>query len=783
MTFIKWFFVKTIGFILLVWPIMVNAKQISGYVTDHDDKALPWVEIRDLAGQWLGMTNQAGEFRVVVSEDNRNLILWRVGYAIDTLLLPATPDSSLAINHALRVAPISLMVNSALPGWSAEKIMDRVIRNIQIVRSTTRSYDLSFYHQLQFEGLEPGLIWTPGSGTAEIYGWFGFHQPDQFQEQIVLKEEHGSWLYLRDIAYPAVYPYWGDQYLYLDELTVLSPLAQDSREYYSFELLDSIKMDDYRVWVIAFYPQNTWQPLLSGSLYIQDSTFMVMEFRGEGNPSLCSGLRKDVSLEIQFHHYDSSAWLPVLQAFTYTMDSDLPGLPVIKVSQSMLFSYHRINQTSLLTENGSIMHKNGSTPLIREHVSHQSVPNLPLTQPHHRLRDDSTDLFVSMLNFEPMKKLKNHLSAIPLTQWSDIYHFNPIEGHYIGVGLDGKQFSRWTPLVFRCGYGLGDKKVKYQFLAKIPLSLNLHFNLEYFNSVRVLDFINSYSPVSYTYESLIFKEYNTDFIDEDLWAVGVDREWIPNLKSQVRFSLSNQQSVSYSTTWSILNRSRQPRIPLKIQPGRMVITELKLTYQNRKYDDYGLLRKRRPDLEFNEFSLYYAQGMANRLKSDFSFQQWHGSIWINRKPSPYWSFSLALRGGILWGDKVLQRGFHLPSDHPILSEPNSFKSIPGDYFVGDRYGCIFSEINTGHGFFHLIPFLADMDMRWNGFVYTQVGWMRSIRFDQPGFNRFDLSEQPIWEIGTGLGDIAGIFRVEFIFPVTHTVHCRWTVRIGSRIEF
>jgi len=766
----KWFFIMIVCLIQIMELATISADMLSGQIAAPDGEPIPWVEIYDCRGECLGMTDPSGRFRLVLPKFTSKLFFKRLGYFPDSLSLSSPPETGSEILRTLQPVDSSPECNYRSYG-SIDPILDSVRGHLQVSRSRLHGFDLCFHHRVQISRIQSGLLGAPMNASADIYGWFGYRHPGCFQQQVVRKNKSGSELFLSDILYPTVHPYWGDSHFYLDELAVLSPLAHNSQDYYAFCLLDELRVEERCIWVIALYPLDNKLPLLSGCLFIQEDGFRILELRGETVPAMGSGLRRGISLEVHYRPDDTSGIIPVFQTFRYTMDTGLPGFTTLQIAHYMLFSSHRINPVSLLTEEAQIIHKNRNTPRVREYVAQTGIATLPPFGHHH---PSDQDRLSRWLGSQPVMMIRNRLSEVPLTQWSDLYHFNPVEGHTLGLGLDGRYISRWTPLSIGWGYGLGDRAWKTHLSAAVPVSGGMMLQMEYFNGIRFVDPFNAYSLIGSTYESLILKEYNPDFIREELRAAALGKEWSTGLETRIRFGVADQRSVTYSTTWSLFNRDRRPRSPLIINSGRMVMSELELHWRTRRYDDFGLLRKRRLNLEFTDVSLYLARGWSD----PFNFTQFHASLWINREASYFRWISLAVQGGILWGDPIIQRGFHLPSDQPILAEPNSFKTLPGDLWIGDQYACFFLEMTTPP-----IAVMPEWGQRWDGFVFTQWGWLSPLTMNQPGYNPIDFSRRPLGEIGAGIGDIAGIIRIEVAFPLTGSPQCRWAFRLGSRIEF
>ncbi|MDI6780012.1 MAG: DUF5686 family protein [Bacteroidota bacterium] len=743
------------------------AQILNGYVFDENNNPLVSANIH-LSNTNIGTTtNLDGHFLIKLKEGRSTLIFSYIGFINDTLnvLLDKNEVVSKKINMKQSHIALPGVVIYAFEYNEAEKIIRNVTHNKNDYLKKLRNYIYDAYTKT--------VLLVP-SNDSLLFGGItqtlskGFYQyPDKFQEVILTKNQTKNITEAHNVFSIGKIPNILEERLSFDEEKIISPLNSNALNYYSYDIIDTTFLYNKEVFNIKFIPKNENLPLFSGNLSIVDELFVPVKVELYGQNNIITKIRKDIVVKQQFREYESEFWLPVEIIYNSKVDMGIPGIPPVYFNQLSLISDYNINDTSFLYTFDKYILKQSIVSDNQADSLWQSKQIVPLTNEETKAfsRIDSIVTNASLFTKIAIGLTQSltALNTLPFTSFNDFYHFNRVEGNYLGIGFDSK--NNFVPLQvkFKLGYGISDDKGKY--------FLSLNYNLrdyffvpfiEIYDQLTYADKFYNYSIFDLTYQSLFFKNDYADYF----YAKGLNLGFELNINDYARTKISafseKQVNASVNTNFSLFNKDQKYRSPFLIQDGKINAILFSFEYNNQKYYDYGFIKVPDYSDNFTHINLDYLYG-SKVFNSDYSFHQIHLEINRFQKITSYLNLNLAFKSGILLNDKINQYKFHIPGNYGTLATPIVFRTILSDQFIGDSYFILFVENNFKNTLFNLlnIPFLEHN--KYDLLFYFNWGTInRDLILQENISHQYDY----YYEIGFGIGNILSLLRLDLTWCIS-----------------
>ncbi|MCX6137217.1 MAG: DUF5686 family protein, partial [Ignavibacteriales bacterium] len=767
---------------------------LTGSVLDRESgRSLPGANVFQPMTTHGTVTNTDGKFRILVSSGG-SVVASLLGYRSDTLKVSGREPMNELI---FRLEPSMVLV----PGITvfsdapnpADVIMQRVIERKKGLGKFLDSYKFSGYIKTTFGAAVLKSIVTGDSARVAPDSLFyslvfetmtnGYWSaPDRLKEELVSRRqpklippEFNLFTALRS---PSVL---SDEILIMDRL-VPSPTAPDAFDYYQFRILDTIADGSRAVWKIGIIPRLYHEPLFRGTLWVEDGSFDICKASLAGNEQLLRPAIHCSGIEQQFSRFRDSISgkafiMPLETRVRYEVTSFRKGRAgedsaLIAISQIFLYSDYRFNpilSSDFFDEIRVFVlptADDGDTTLWDQRQ------RIPLTAVEQRtigrldsLADHPTTASIA-LRFMMVAPI--FLAKSPFTEVYDYYHFNRIEGSYIGGGLTSNRLFSSTLLTMKAGYGTANQR--WSFLGEAEqyssgrrrhsIGVEVHRRLECTDAGSAL---SAWTP---SLMSLLFKDDPADYFETDGWTLFARTRVIPRVEFEVRFLAERHRSVRVGTEFSIFNRSASYRINPPIQDGLLQSVTLRWKYDSRDYFDFGLFKS--PDVSRRSWQCEAICELASKrlIGGDYSFVRTTAQSEWNLPAYGNTLLNIKMRAGWSWDVLPPQRLFDLVGAGTVLVPDWGFSALRTKEFSGDKCLSLYIEHNLGNVFAKWLglSLLEDYTLS----IMGGGGWSDiSSASRRILMSPLQTANIVYWEAGFGVGGFFDALQLDFTSRLTH----------------
>ena len=266
--------------------------------------------------------NSNGDYELKLSRGEYSLVASYIGYYSDTIKVDLKKDLK-GINFTLKKAEILLPDIVIRPG---ENPALEIIRKA-IEKKNERIAKLNTY---EFEAYTKGMVRTTDeisargrtvsagigagddsvdlkiTGILENQSKGYFKKPDQFKDVIIARKQSANFPPTINVVTGGRLIqnfYEGDIRFFGSKLP--GPISDDALDYYYYYIDRVVMMDDRKVYKLFLSPENSDDPGFVGNIFINDSTYELIQVDLELNRSAnIGGIFDTISIFQQFSSYD-----------------------------------------------------------------------------------------------------------------------------------------------------------------------------------------------------------------------------------------------------------------------------------------------------------------------------------------------------------------------------------------------------------------------------------------------------------------------------------------------
>lgn len=258
-----------------------------------------------------------------------------------------------------------------------------------------------------------------------------------------------------------------------EDITVIGPISKRAGRFY--ELTDAPADSTWPEGTvkISLEPKFDNRPLFIGSIWFDEitSTILGIDVTLNEYASTSNGLFSISNLRyIQNYKKIEGFWLPNETSLSAQLKFFGTSNPII-YKDEWKWDNHSINPSNLKAEdldlNTSIIlpnaHKQKTIFWDSLSTNSQNINTIYLTEAQSYTEKNRT-LRLGMSVMSNFFRLPYQLERFYLTNLSDIYHFNRVEGHYLGIGLRTPIHSDYDYRLI-AGYGFSNEQLSFKIKA------------------------------------------------------------------------------------------------------------------------------------------------------------------------------------------------------------------------------------------------------------------------------------------------------------------------------
>lgn len=782
--------------LFITTSIFSQSSKISGLVINEETKEpIPYVNIR-IAGTTQGTSsNLEGKFILTLPSAKSKLIFTVVGYKKKEI---GITDIIGEVKIALQPEPIKFM---EIVVGSDEDPAYRIVREAIKQKNKNRAG----LNSLEYNIFSKDIFLSAGN-VAMVSEKFsiGYYQSGK-SEKIITRSVHISEnekknaLSFDQNILDKMYVDFTEDTLLIIGNKVFLPLAVNAFDWYDYKLLEVKQSGSVHECFIEVIPKSKIQPLLSGKIVIEDSTYSLKSVQLKNSDGLRFPYVNDLKIEIiqnrdRFNNY----WLPTyfkVESGLKLSFGGLIGTDAISMNQVSLFTNYKINPAipdsiySLYATIKPDTSKNHKVKFVKaEELSRSQIDSLrpiPLTGAELKAYKelDSTKTVVTQIKFtgllgglatEAVKKDQAEKSGNVFFKYvGAVFKYlnfkdNRVDGVVIGANYNDSYFGNSLKINSSLGYAFGRKKIEGNFSTRIGAKWGVINGIELgvFDESSQWQMLNPYPDIMNGINVLLGFNDQFNYYHSRGFRIGLNVFSKRNFSSSVRFVFDKQESLAELKYQSIFAANRMVRENPKIKEG------------NDGKISFNILIGKNPQ----EYQPMLNDGLAAQidfskpfLGSDFNYTQVKvisqfstNTLYKELFSSPYFLFGFEAAAVI--GDYGPQHTLTPTTALNIFSPFLSFKSLAPYEYVGDKLIALHAEHN-----WRTIPYQA---IGFNFLTDLNIDFITGISilkmWNESGYFTSQTPDKIFWEGYLSFGKIFGIGRVDF----SYSANDKFVVRVG-----
>ena len=799
---IKYSLIILILFSSLIYP---QKYSLSGKVNDvQSGDILPYANVRVLNTTLGTAANINGEFELKLARGNYKLVASYIGYYSDTVTVDLSSNMQ-GIDFSLLKTEILLPEIVILPGENpALEIVRKAINSKKERNQKINSYE--------FEAYTKGLIRTTdeisarghtvsaGVGTGEdssalkITGILEnqsegyFKKPNEFKEVIIARKQSANFP-------PTINILTGGrliQNFYEDDIAFFSgdipgPISDDALDYYDYYIDRAILKNDRKVFKLFMRPKSSDDPGFVGSIFINDSTFELIQVQLELNRAANpGGIFDTISIFQQFANYDS-VYMPV--DYRIFAKGNFLGLARFGFEINTILYDYKINpklNDDIFTKAIVTVLPDADKKDSLYWTSTQTIPNTNEEDKAYKRIDSLRNVPVTFWDQFSWLSTRTYFSEnFAINGTLNLWRFNRVEGFTPHLGFYFEDyFDQRVNSSLDFAYGFSDKRFKTDFTLEYLLGdyRTTSINLNAYNSIKILfGSSDEYTDLTASLLALLNKEEFRNYYYSSGFDFKIESEVFPVLSLSAGFINRKDKSAQNNTNFAFFRKDKeyQPNPSIYETTIYAVTAGFRLDFRN--YIEDGYFRRRVFSGNFyTTFRGEVTHSNADWLSSDLNFTTYR--LYINNFTRTFRSasFDLKLFGMYNVGTLPYQDMYALPGNINLLSKSFTFRTLRVNEIFGERVATLNLEYDFRDELFKLlrIPGFKDWEITLNVFFNSAI---TEIGSESAALLPVEIKtyRKPFYEIGFGLGQGIIPLQLEFAWKLNYRGSNNFVVSLNT----
>ncbi|SYZ71813.1 hypothetical protein TRIP_C10012 [Candidatus Zixiibacteriota bacterium] len=773
-----WFFIIS----MMVIGISFGAV-IQGTVFDQQTGAvIPYATVRVEGTGKSALSNAEGKYRIKLDTGQYVVRFSHIAYYSDSVVIAGDKNLS---NIDIRLRPaVQLLKGMKVYTRAydpAQRIILEAIAHKDSLLNRLRSYSFESYTKMVIrDRKKPDSINILAiTETQSISNW---EKPHKQKETIIARRESANLEGAEVlVAFGGELLDFNRNRLDLGENSMVSPTATDALDYYNYYLIDTVYLDKRAIFRLEVEPKKEAVPLFAGTIDIVDSSFDVAGVDLGFNKAGEIPFLKNTRYSQKCAPFGNDIWMPIEIRLAADINFPFPGLPPLNfdVAAALLNYTFNLDYPDEAFDYAIEVDKNADKVDSSVWATGPSIPLTTQELEGYR-RIDSTVKHIPVY-----KKAMRAVLAAPLVMSfaQDFFHFNRVEGAYLGGAVKPAFFNSKLQLRLKSGWAFGGKywqhdyTAQYDFMKKRGLRVSFGFHDLITHRPTVISSLNG-NP---TIPSLFDRADPYEYYLEKGFMAKLESSILPEhrLTLGVTYRDYDQYAVINATNYAFVKTSHDYRINPPITDGKLRSLTYSVTWETRNWMKIKGREETIPAYPYTRFSFNMEMASPDLIKNDFNFRRYQVGFNHQREFLGLGKTSLFLSAGI--SDKELppQRYFTVDCSEGILYEALAFKTMGHVNFAGNRMAAGYLEQDFGRRFFlwtGLPPFksLPLTLSAYGGIFWTEF---RNHAF-RPGDEYMIEARSPYREIGFAIGGLPLLLKTYFTWQLSNYQSNKFSFVVG-----
>ena len=717
-------------------------------------------------------TNAEGMFLLREElERARTMVVSAVGYHTERFTIE--PHTQSGIDIALRekvgtLAEVFVVPNENPALALMEKVRARRAANRRMVAEDAATGSTALYvSDIQsrnlkrnlWKSLQSGMIQQEDSSYLVPLYWRQ-QTTDTVREEATLLTVTDYQLLLGQI--PSTFDFYANSMPFLST-SMLSPLASSGNTYYTYFLVDSVRVGEEKRYQVRFKTKNPFYATFNGEMMIDSATCALR------------------SIEVKMPAQTSINYLKGLSVRqTFTADNQLRDEQVnmlmdFAVKAPLGNDTTHIFPTLLLTRGTKLQHE--------ENTPQNYAPE----------QDDMILPALDSLNNTPLFKTAKLLAyvvqtgCIPTSKYVEIgkvhhvFKLSKFEGLRVGIPLRTTD-DLWKNVCLEAmvAYGMGDRAWKGfgQINVALPTERRHTMFVRYADEYMYAD-VDDFSE--YLRENIVFNK-QINIVTRLMQSLTFNPDYYYNTMSrrrEARLQFSDEWN-SYLETQAYVKLGRmgygEPTSRYNAQPSFSYSTigaSARISFNERKVDTYFERRHIYNHLPV----IYLGAELGSYRMDDMSSYRMYGNLQLMVRHDVDLGMGGELdylvQAGLVFGRVPYPLLYHFAGNQTHTFEPHRFSLMNNYQYAADQYVALQAHWNGKGVLFNLIPGVRYLRLRELVELKMAYGGLRqdhqqvlAFPTTQTGHGTMRAMQVPYVEMGVGIGNILRIGEVYGVFRLT-----------------
>jgi len=708
-----------------------------------------------VVGGGSAVTDDEGRFRIPAFPGPARLDIRRIGYRPRAVQV-AVPDTALVLY--LTPVPVGVAGITVSPVEDpAVEVMRRVIAHKRNVLAKLHDYrydaDVKFVVRnlgVSAESAASIVVVTESRTTAY------WERPDHYQETIVARRQTGNLDPDRNLVSVGEIVNFTRDRIDLRKYSIVSPIADDALDHYDYRMLDTTVTARGRVFTIAIVPRTEASPLFVGVLSVADSTWDVLSIDVGANRALRFTFVSNLRYHQELADQGGGRWMPreIRLSGEIHLAVPIPGFP------SQLGFEHVAVLNGFAFDQGRPPAGVGEYRVVvadsadRTDSSRWAADAIPLT-PAERQAWTRIDSIASTPPSWRHRVAEGLGTAVFLSANPAFFHFNRVDGAYLGAGGDWSVGSRWI-VGARAGYGFGAERWQesggVSALVWDDRQLWVGASLYDQTEHRPAMVSGDYNP---TFRALLSRIDPLDYYRERGGRAFASGKLVKGTRLEVSYLDALQSSLPVTSDYALAPKPRALRPNAAIAGGRLQTLGATVTYDSRP-----LLKEKGRDYRLRQLVRTRVTASAevaapDLFPGDFSYRRYVLRVERTERTLNLGITSITAVGGLATGWVPPQRYFTVDFGRELFTyQANGFNTLNGSNFSGTRA----AMLTVNHDFDRLlftksgIPGIRSLPFTLS--LHAGVFWSEFVDHPaNPGDAALLTAPKAYSEAGFGLGNL------------------------------
>ena len=733
---------------------------VEGAVYDTvSGKPIPFAVI-SVAGTGIStLTNLAGRFRVVVNVGEVELEFRKIGFRRQSVIMTVA-GNTIVPDVFLTPLPVELATIrvTAMGDDLATRIMRQAIARKNDLLSRIHDYRYDAYVKFILRDLNKdedsteSIVLITESQTMAYW-----EQPDKYQETITARRQSSNLDAERNLVSVGQIVNFNKNRIDLEKYSVVSPTADDALQHYRYHILDTLEVSGRRVFRLAIEPKSDVAPLFVGMIDIADSTFDILAIEVGANDVIRFPFIENLRYRQLMHDVGDDHWMPSEIRFSAEVHF---GIPIPGFPEHLSF-VHSASLRNFRFDEGSppvgfgeylvVVDKRADDVDSTEWAERRATP-LSATESGAYTRIDSLESLPPSLG---AILLTGTATTLLLSNNADFFHFNRVEGAYLGAGWTWRDLSPDFILRAKTGYAFGSEEWQVRLGAQYRLSerRRLWIGATYSDQIVARPTIVSsgYNP---TYLALFTKLDPLNYYHEQGFTLSLSTKVVDFTQFRLQYNDSYHRSVPVVTYYSVFNSGRLVRGNQPFDDGRLRSLSASL-----QYDSRPLLKQKGRDfylntLTYTRITLGAEVTKPSLINSDFDFRRYFVRLRRRQRTFNIGLTTIDAVAAIATGTLPAQRYFTVDFGNGVFLQDGGFNTMNERNFSGNRAAMFFVHHDFDRQLFRLsrIPLIRDLPVTLS--VHGGAFWTDFVNHTRKLSDDFVLTAPTAYtELGFTIGNL------------------------------